>query len=209
VLVIAVLYNEKMVLEEVDSKINGQIKVVRSLGFGTYLQVDNLTQSGGIINAIWKGVLRKIKNQKSKVKNCLILGLGGGTVAKLINKNWPEAKITGVDLDPIMVKLGTRYLGLDTSRVKVVIADASAYRLVPNAFDIVIVDLYIGKEFPAKFTSDVFLKKLSNNKLVIFNRLYFGDKKTEALAFSQKLKKFFSKVEVVYPVANMIIICRN
>jgi spermidine synthase len=198
-----------MVLEEVDSKINGQIKVVRSLGFGTYLQVDNLTQSGGIINAIWKGVLRKIKNQKSKVKNCLILGLGGGTVAKLINKNWPEAKITGVDLDPIMVKLGTRYLGLDTSRVKVVIADASAYRLVPNAFDIVIVDLYIGKEFPAKFTSDVFLKKLSNNKLVIFNRLYFGDKKTEALAFSQKLKKFFSKVEVVYPVANMIIICRN
>lgn len=208
-LVIAVLYNEKMVLEEVDSKINGQIKVVRSLGFGTYLQVDNLTQSGGIINAIWKGVLRKIKNQKSKVKNCLILGLGGGTVAKLINKNWPEAKITGVDLDPIMVKLGTRYLGLDTSRVKVVIADASAYRLVPNAFDIVIVDLYIGKEFPAKFTSDVFLKKLSNNKLVIFNRLYFGDKKTEALAFSQKLKKFFSKVEVVYPVANMIIICRN
>jgi spermidine synthase len=198
-----------MVLEEVDSKINGQIKVVRSLGFGTYLQVDNLTQSGGIINAIWKGVLRKIKNQKSKVKNCLILGLGGGTVAKLINKNWPEAKITGVDLDPIMVKLGTRYLGLDTSRVKVVIADASAYRLVPNAFDIVIVDLYIGKEFPAKFTSDVFLKKLSNNKLVIFNRLYFGDKKTEDLAFSQKLKKFFSKVEVVYPVANMIIICRN
>lgn len=192
------------VLEEVDSKINGKIKVVRTLGMGTYFQVDGLTQSGGIINEIWHGIFRKLKIQKTKVQNCLILGLGGGTVAKLIHKNWPEAKITGVDLDLVIVELGKKYLGLDEFPVNVRIEDASEFK---SKYDLVIVDLYIGREFPTKFTSDTFLKKLSKNNLVIFNRLYFGDKKEEAIAFGEKLKNFFSKVKIVRPVANVLFIC--
>jgi hypothetical protein len=42
------------ILEERKSKFNGDINVVRSLGFGTYIQVNNLTQSGGVVEEIWK-----------------------------------------------------------------------------------------------------------------------------------------------------------
>ena len=40
------------ILEEVESGINGKIKVVKSLGLGTYIQVEGLTQrpkSSGLI----------------------------------------------------------------------------------------------------------------------------------------------------------------
>ena len=37
------------VLEERHSKFNGDIKVVRRLGFGTYIQVEGVTQSGGVV----------------------------------------------------------------------------------------------------------------------------------------------------------------
>lgn len=66
-----------MILEERKSKYNGDIKVVRSLGFGTYIQVNNLTQSGGMVEAIWKETLKRIHRSPITVHRSLILGLGG------------------------------------------------------------------------------------------------------------------------------------
>lgn len=194
------------VLEERKSKFNGDIKVVRSLGFGTYIQINNLTQSGGIVEAFWKETLRKIK--KEKIKSVLILGLGGGTVAKLVRKYWPKSEIAGVEIDPMMVELGKKYLGLD--HTKVIIGDA--YEFIEKnkeKYDLVIVDLYVGNEFPKKFEEEEFLKRLTKNKLVIFNRLYFGEKRKEAVRFGNKLEKIFSKVDWFYPQANLMFICRE
>jgi len=193
------------ILEERKSKFNRSIKVVRSLGFGTYIQVNNLTQSGGVVEDIWKETLKNIK--KEKINNVLILGLGGGTIAKLIKKYWPESKITGIEIDPAMVELGTRYLGLGDSKTKIVIQDA--YNFDSSGFDLVVVDIYCGSEFPEKFEEEEFLKKLTKNKLVIFNRLYFGEKRKEAVKFGNKLEKIFKKVEWFYPQANLMLVCYN
>lgn len=195
------------VLEERKSKFNGDIKVVRSLGFGTYIQVNGLTQSGGIVETFWNETLRKLR--KEKLNNILILGLGGGTVAKLIRKYWPKSEIIGVEIDPVMVELGTRYLALDTSKTKIIIQDAFDYCLMPNVYDLVIVDLYAGDEFPKKFEQEEFLKRLTKNKLVIFNRLYFREKRKEAVKFGNKLEKIFRKVEWFYPQANLMFFCYN
>jgi spermidine synthase len=193
------------ILEERKSKFGGDIKVVRTLGFGTYIQVNNLTQSGGIVEAFWNETLRKIK--KEKVNKVLILGLGGGTVAKLSKKYWPEAEIVGVEIDPLMVELGRKYLGLKNA--KVIIQDA--YEFIKNSkeiYDLVIMDLYIGDEFPKKFEEENFLKLLTKNKLVVFNRLYFGERRKEAVKFGNKLEKIFPKVEWFYPQSNLMFICR-
>ena len=194
------------IVEEVNSPINGDIRVVRSLGFGTYIQVNNLTQSGGIIEAFWKETLRKIR--KEKIKSVLILGLGGGTVAKLAGKYWPKSKITGIEIDPVMVELGKKYLGLKNT--KVIIQDAYEYtKKNKEKYDLVIVDLYIGDEFPKKFEEESFLKLLTKSKLVIFNRLYFGEKRKEAVKFGNKLEKVFPKVNWFYPQANLMFFCYN
>jgi hypothetical protein len=200
------------ILEKRQSKFNGKIKVIRNLAFGTHIQAGGITQSGGIVENIWKDTLKKIVNcppagraGKLKIDNCLILGLGGGTAAKYVRLLWPNAKVTGVDIDPIMVELGNKYLGLDKVNVDIKITDA--YGFNSSGYDLVIVDLYNGDQFPGKFEDDKFLKRLTKNKLVIFNRLYFGDKRSIAVKFGNRLQKIFPNVEWFYPQANLMFIC--
>ena len=194
------------ILDEVKSKYNGNLRVVKSFGLGTYIQSDGLTQSGGIVETFWKQTLKKISHSTIQpFNNILILGLGGGTVTKIIRKLWPKAKITGVDIDSLIVDLGKKYLDLDAD--KIYIQDTADFNT--KGYDLVIVDLYKGDMFPKKFEDEKFLKKLSQNKLVIFNRLYYKEKKSEAKEFGKKLNKVFKNVECFYPVTNLMYICSN
>ena len=195
------------ILEKRRSKYNGELRVLKTFGMGTYIQSDGLTQSGGIVEAIWRQTLRRIPKTKFRNPKCLILGLGGGSAAKIIRKKWREAKITGIDIDPIMVELGKKYMGLDKYGVEIKISDAVKYDA--KGYDIVIVDLYNGDFFPKKFEYVGFLEKLKDGNLVIFNRLYYGDKRPEAVRFGKKLEKIFSKVEWFYPEANLMLICNS
>ncbi|MCX6704462.1 MAG: methyltransferase domain-containing protein [Candidatus Woesebacteria bacterium] len=197
------------ILEEKESKYNGHLNVVRSLGFGTYIQADGLTQSGGIVETIWKSTLKQINKLTNRpINSCLILGLGGGTAAKLIRKNWPEAKIMGVDIDPNMIELGKKYLGLDQINVEIKIQDAYDFK---GKFDLIAIDLYNGEVFPEKFGGVEFLNKvrtsLSKDGVAVFNRTYYGDKRPETVEFGNKLQKVFSNVEWFYPEANLMFVC--
>ena len=199
--------------EIVESPINGEITVVKSVAFGTYLSVGNLTQSGGLLHGIWNKTLKKIKNNKIEISNCLILGLGGGSVAKVIRKYWPDVIITGVDIDPKMVELGKKYLGLDDLGVKIVITDAEIFLATKSKFDLICIDLYVGDKYPDKFESEKFItlvkKTLSPKGIAVFNRLYYGEKRKEAALFGEKLKKHFYKVDWFFPEANLMLICRS
>lgn len=205
------------VLEEVESPINGKISVVKSLAWGTYIQVDGLTQSGGILEGIWKKTLRILNSQFSIINSCLIIGLGGGTAAKLVRKYWPKTRIVGVDLDSVMVELGKKYLGLDKVHVQVHVQDAYEFVRVNSKnkrkFDLILVDLYVGREYPERFESEIFIKAvstiLSKNGSAIFNRLYFGEKRKEAMKFGEKLEKVFPRAERFFPEANLMFICAH
>lgn len=214
------------VLEEKNSKFNGNLCVVKTLGMGTYIQAGGLTQSGGIVESIWKQTLRHLNNKKIFTEsestkplimnNCLILGLGGGTVAKLIRKNWPEASLTGVEIDPVMVELGKKYLGLDRLNTDIKITDAARYiknDTLNTKYDLIIVDLYRGDKFPERFETEDYTRlignKLSKSGVAVFNRLYYGDKRPEAVKFGRKLEKIFSEVAWFYPEANLMFLCSN
>ena len=210
----SVSYNQFMlgtkVLEERESKFNGHIKVSRSLGFGTYIQAEGLTQSGGIVGVIWKPTLHKIQKTNSKIQNVLILGLGGGTAAKYVRLFWPETKIKGIDIDPVMIELGKKYLGLDQINVQIKTGDAYDFG---GKADLMIIDLYNGDKFPEKFETTEFLNKVKNSLtesgVAVFNRTYYGDKRPDTVRFGNKLQKIFSNVEWFYPEANLLFICRS
>jgi spermidine synthase len=204
------------ILEEKESKYNGKLRVVRTFGMGTYLQAGGLTQSGGIVETIWKQTLRRVKSEEQDIKSCLILGLGGGTVAKLVRRKWPEANITGVDIDSAIVELGKKYLGLDQVNVDIKIQDAFDHfsnhqSLTINYYDLIIIDLYQGDKFPDKFETgkyiDIVKSHLSENGLAVFNRLYYGEKRPQAVKFGRKLEKIFTKVDWFYPEANLMFLC--
>ena len=197
------------ILEERESKYNGHLKVVKTLGMGTYIQAGGLTQSGGIVETIWRSTLRQVHSTKYKVQRILILGLGGGTVAKLLRKKYPKAKITGVEIDPIMIELGKKYLDLDKYNINIKIMNANKFKF--GLYDLVIVDTYLGDicvDIESLGSSNE-ESDLAMAKITIFNRLYFGDKRPDTVRFGNNLEKIFKKVTWFYPEANLMFLCYN
>lgn len=200
-------------LEERHSPINGKLSVKKDLAWGTYIKTSEITQSGGIAKKVWNSSLRKIR--KSGIKKCLILGLGGGGMVGIIKKYWPQTKITGVEIDPIMVDLGKKYLGLKEAEVRIVIEDAMKFvkRQIKKKgkYDLILVDMYLGDTIPEKFTTPTFYnmtkKLLGKNGTIVFNRLYYDEKRKLADRTYQDLKKIFSRVMAVFPEANIMFIC--
>lgn len=205
------------VLKEKTSKYNGDVRVLNTFGSGIYIQSNGLTQSGGIVKTIWKKAIKNLISQGADIKSCLILGLGGGTVSGLVREFWPNAEITGVDIDQIIVDFGLEFMNLGEQDINIVVGDANNYikGLIrkKQKFDLVIVDLYKGDVLPKQFDSYDFIGNISkvteNRGYSIFNRLSFGDKKILLDNFELKVKKVFNKVDKVTPIANVLFVCKH
>jgi len=210
---IKILSGEK-ILEKIDSPINGRLIVKKDIPWGTYIQSGGLTQSGGVMKAVWKTVFSRVLKLKGKVDKALIIGLGGGDAARNIIKLWPGVILTGVDIDPVIVNLGKKYMGLNDQEVKIVIKDGIEFlENDKNKYDLICVDTYHGDLFPQKFESLNFAKlinkHLNKEGIAIFNRLYYGEKRKLAEKHETVLLKAFGQVTRVYPEANLMFICRE
>lgn len=204
-------------IEEIDSPINGKIQVFEQLSGKKFVRVGGITQSGGILEKIWRQVLSSPHCSLFNIHNSLILGLGCGTVAELLIQKWPGIKITGVEIDPEMIKIGKKYFNLaKIQNLNILITDAikeiENCKLKIENFNLILVDLYLGQNFPGQAESDRFLnslKKISaKNGLIVFNRLNFGEHKEKTQDFTEKLKNFFPEVRQVKVNFNLFLVCR-
>lgn len=198
-------FDKPKLLEEVQSRYSGNVRVMRGYGT-TYVTTGGWTQTGGVIEDVWKPVLKKIGK---KNKTWLVLGLAGGTVAKTIAKKYKPIKIVGVEIDPDMIRIGNMYLGMDKiPNLKVVCADASTFSS-PETFDYVLVDMYLGDKLPDFVYADKFLKKLKTlGTQVVINHLFHEVwMKENAQKLLEKLKKIFPSVHLVRVLTNLMIIC--
>jgi len=192
-------------VESRQSKINGTIQVYKL--WGKYsISVGNLTQSGGLVEQIWEKALKAVASYQLPVNSILILGLGGGTAAKIVRKYWPQAQITGVDIDPVMIEMGEKYLGLEGA--KIVIADAAEWiRKTDQKFDGVFVDVYQGKKIPESVTNKEFLENLrKRGRWAIFNRLKMKEFRLKNETFKQKLIKIFGQYEIIKTPVNELLL---
>lgn len=200
-------------LLETDSVINGNIRVYDSW-FGKEMQIGKVSQSGELVERVWKAGLLAISCTKSDISNCLILGLGCGNAAKIIAKKWPNAKITGIEIDPTVVEIGKKYFALGKiSNLEIIVGDAIK-KTINTKFDLILVDLYLGQDFPKEAESEVFLqglkKILDKNGMVVINRLYYSDSlKEKAEEFLLKVKAIFPKVNTKEAVTNLLIFASN
>ncbi len=196
---------------ETRSSISGPIKIVEHLG-KVRLYVGEMLQSGGLLEGVWKKALTSIEHPVSII---LILGLGGGTVAKQIAVKWPGAKITGIEIDPVIVKLSRKYFGLDEiPGLEIIVEDAVAW--VKKAakerqrFDFIIVDLYLDDEIPQNCQTEAFLntvKKLLNKKgVAIFNHLRVKKKEKELKERIEGLEKLFPQTNLIKTSTNLLIL---
>lgn len=127
-------------------------------GHKVYL-VDNAIQSvfPPTPKGFWNEMLPDIK-----VESALILGLGAGTLAKLLLDKYGLIEITGVDNTQTMIQEAVN--NLKPVRINTALADAFNYiQKIKGKWDFIGVDLYDGTNFPIKVLHQEFIQDVQNH----------------------------------------------
>jgi spermidine synthase len=91
----------------------------------------------------------------------LVLGLGGGTLVRLLHARWGAFPIVGIDDDRAILDLAAAAGWLPCEALDIVICDAFAYvQACHERFDYVAVDLFRGEEQPGRVFTKPFLRRL-------------------------------------------------
>ncbi len=203
-------------VEIVHSKFNGDIKVVCSRGRYS-VWVGGFEQSGVMVEALWKKGLKEAEKYfVSPPKKVLILGFGCGSAAKLISQKWPKAKITGIEIDPVMIKLGKKYFDLGANS-GLQIFEAAASKCIKllaqqhKKFDLILVDIYSGGQLGEKIVSNSSLGNLkkicTRNRRLIFNQSSFKESKGTLEAFQRKISANFAIKQIIKTEYNLLMVC--
>jgi SAM-dependent methyltransferase len=79
-------------------------------------------------------------------RQILVLGLGGGSVARVVRALAPDARIVGVEKSRRVLRAARRWLDLDALGVEVVEADACSYLArARRRYDVVVEDVFVGR----------------------------------------------------------------
>jgi spermidine synthase len=82
-----------------------------------------------------------------KRRRVLILGLGGGSAARLVRSIAPRARIVGVERSAEVIRAARRWFDLDALDVEVIREDARHFlQTSRRQFDLVIEDVFVGPE---------------------------------------------------------------
>ena len=127
-----------------------RVEVKRS-GKGRALWIDGTFASwyepghaitGSVWDALAAPLLLLPKPRRDRV---LILGLGGGSVARVVRALASKARITAVEIDAGVVRAARRWFDLDGLRVEVVRDDARRYlERTRRRFDVILDDVFVG-----------------------------------------------------------------
>lgn len=201
--------------EIINSKINGSIIVRKILG-NTEIRVGGYIQSGKYAENLVNLLLSKLQSNNDKFIKILVLGVGGGSMIKVLRNRFPKANIIGVEIDPEMIKAGEKYFGLNKiQNCTIIIQDAVQFvkgRKIQE-FDLVVMDLFIGCDVPKSAEKLSFIinvrKLLNKNGIFCINRSYLEKYKKGTLAFVKNLKTAFPNVKTYYSKPNLLVIARK
>jgi spermidine synthase len=115
-------------------------------------------------------------------RRVLMLGLGAGSVARVLRVLDPGARIVGVELDRDVVRLARRHFGLDALDVEVVVDDVFHYlRQTRQRFDLIIEDVFVGRLRTVHkptglldFGYPLMARRLAPGGLVVANSIHEG-----------------------------------
>jgi spermidine synthase len=138
----AELYAVNGTASRVEVKMNRRGRTLRIDGtFASWYQPGRET-TGSVWDALAAPLLLL---PPARRRSILILGLGGGSAARIARMLAPRAEIVGVELDARVVSAARAYFDLDQIGVRVVQDDAKRYLgRTRRCFDAVIEDIFIG-----------------------------------------------------------------
>lgn len=206
-------------IESVSSDHNSLLEV--SYRNGNYLlNSESSNYSFGSLHRIFKNSFRDIEIENLGISNCLLLGLGGGSVIHLLRKEYELLfPITAVEIDPAIIALGKKYFNLDDYKgVSIINADAFEFVVITKSvYDLVIVDLYINDMVPPIFHTEEFISNLKSvthhHTVILFNKMLNTPQSvTEYHRLVEEMGKAFGPLNVLRYYVNGIenrVICVN
>jgi spermidine synthase len=118
---------------------------------GRALQIDGTFASwyepgtattGSVWDALVAPLLLLPASRRTRV---LILGLGGGSAARIVRALAPSARIAGVEFDSEVVRAALRWFDLDRLGVEVIEGDARHFlERTRKRFDLIVDDVFVG-----------------------------------------------------------------
>jgi spermidine synthase len=93
-------------------------------------------------------------------RRILLAGLGGGSLPRFLHRNFPEARIEVVEINPQVLEVATQYLGFTRdARLIVHIADARDFiaRAPAGAYELIVLDAFADTTVPPHLATLEFL----------------------------------------------------
>lgn len=191
------------------SDFNGDIKLIR-FADDLRLDVGGLTQSGNVMVGIFDLGLKHLLPANYIPESVLLLGLGGGSVVRYLRRRYPGARLTAVEIDPVMIEIAKKHFGIGKVQdLKIINQDAVAYIIkAKEKYSLILVDCYQGYQTPPGFDDVRVLSKMrSLCDHLLLNRLYWDDFKLKTDEFVAKMSPDF-QVKSVYTASNLVISLR-
>ena len=118
---------------------------------GLELRVDGTLASlhrpdRGLTGTVWWALAAPVVLlPRGRPPRVLVLGLGGGSVARAVRELAPRAEIVGVENDPAVLRAARRHFQLDRLGVELREVDARDYLATETRrFDLIVEDLFVG-----------------------------------------------------------------
>jgi spermidine synthase len=120
----------------------GRVRELRVNGTWASSYTPGEATTGSVWDAIAAGLLVLPPRRRQRV---LLLGLGGGSAARVVRAIVPDARIVGVEIDPAVIAAARRWFHLDRLGIEVIQADARAWAARSRRqFDAVLEDVFVG-----------------------------------------------------------------
>lgn len=198
------------VIYKTPSRYNGEIHVIDE-GKVRRIKVQGVTQSLNwnakvVEKMYWGKSVELLKQHAPEITNILILGMAGGTLCHLISHAFPDVFIESIEIDPEMVDIAKKYFDVDsipnhkiiTDDALAVVAQPERVGLNKDSFDAIFVDIFCGRDYPDLGSTGTFISGIKNllrpGGIVIFNRLYLPEFRSDVDIFLHQLEEQFDDV---------------
>jgi spermidine synthase len=143
----------------------------------------NTNYSYGSLQRILRIGLKNIGYEKiAAMNNVLILGVAGGSVIKtLVDEVHFKGRITGVEIDPEIIKVANKYFKLDEiQQLEMIIEDAFEFVLkTKKKYDLIIIDIFQDTIMPSFLFETHFINRicslLKSKGFVLFNTMILNE----------------------------------
>jgi spermidine synthase len=119
--------------------------------------VQSISPADGLVDGgYWAAMVPDDRSHRA-----LILGLGGGTLARLLQARWGDLRMVGVDDNPSILETANAVGWLPPCGLEIVVADAFDYvQTCRDSFDYIAVDLFRGERLAGRAFGKPFLKRV-------------------------------------------------